>query len=129
MLALRYYHDMSEEPASNETMPRPGWRYIDWHGWNLLALGWIGIGIVVGFLTNLICTPRLRDVKLSGTVAIAFGVSVVVADLICRWRDPEANRWRRYVSRDAGGAVLFVPSWLIGLWIVGTGIVTLLVRA
>jgi hypothetical protein len=43
MLALRYHHDMSEEPMSDDVMPRPGWRYITWHGWNLLALGWIGI--------------------------------------------------------------------------------------
>ena len=120
---------MNEHPESDDLMPLPGWRYILWNGWNLLAIGWLFIGALVGLVTNLVCSPLLRDGRMNGAVAIAFGVALVVADLIWRWRDARDNGWRRYVSPIAGGAVLLIPSWLIGSWVVAAGIATLLVKA
>ncbi len=120
---------MREKPETDDMMVRPRWRYIEWHGWNLIAFGWIAVGIVAGLVTNLVCAPWLRGVHLNGTVGVAVGVAVIVADLICRWRDPEPTGWRRYFSSIAGGAVLIVPAWIIGLWIVATGVVILLGRA
>jgi hypothetical protein len=131
-IAPRYDHTMSEEPESENMTLRPRWREIEWHGWNLLALGWMFMGFVVGFVTGFVCsvfTPWLRNEQLHGTVAIAVGVSVVIADVICRTRDPETKGWRRYVSPSAGGAVLFVPAWFIALWIIGTGVLTALGKA
>ena len=109
-------HDMSEERESDGViMPRPGWRYIYWCGWNLLALGWIGVGVVVGLVTNLVCQSWLRDVQLTGTVAVAVGVSVILADLTCRWRDLEPTGWRAvFADRGRGGAVR--PG--VGAWVV-----------
>ena len=83
------------------------------------------MGFIVAFVTGFVCsvfTPWLRVQQLHGTVAVAFGVSVVIADMICRTRDPETKGWRRYLSPYAGGAVLFVPAWFIALWIIVTGI-------
>ncbi len=126
-------HDMNEERESDDVMMyRPRWRCIFWCGWNLLALGWIGVGVVVGLVTNLVCQSWLswlRDVQLTGTVAVAVGVSVILADLICRWRDLEPTGWRRYFSPFAGGAVVFVPAWVLGLWIAATGMVVLVGKA
>jgi hypothetical protein len=116
---------MREYPESDDMISRPGWRYIEWRGWNLLALGWLLLGIVVALVTNVVCAHRLRDVQHNGTVAIAAGVSVIAADLLCRWRDPEPSAWRRYVSAESGGAVLFIPAWLIAFWVVVGGIVTM----
>jgi hypothetical protein len=123
---------MSEEPATENITLRPRWRGVEWHGWNVLALGWMVMGFAVGSVTGIacsVCIPWLRDEQLHGTVAIAVGVSVVIADIICRARDPETKGWRRYLSPSAGGAVVFVPAWFIALWIIGTGILTTLGKA
>lgn len=123
---------MSEEPELEEMTLRPRWRDVEWCGWNLLALGWMLMGFVVGFVTGYVCsvfTPWLRDQQLHGTVATAVGVSVVIADIICRTRDPETIGWRRYVSPFAGGAVLSIPAWFIAMWIIVTGILTALGKA
>lgn len=121
---------MSDERETDDLMPRPGWRYVLWFGWNLLALAWIGVGIVVGALTNAVCSPVLQNgQQLQGAVSIAVGVAVVVADIICRSRDSECHGWRGFVSPFAGGALAFIPAWLIALGIIATGIATVLGKA
>ena len=106
---------------------RPGWKYALWiGGWNFLALAWIGVGAAVGIAAFYLCSPWLRKApQLNGAVSTAVGVAVVAADLIWRHRDPDSEGWTRYVSPLSGGAVVFIPAWLIGFGIIATGVATL----
>jgi hypothetical protein len=55
-------------------------------------------------------------------VAVVVGLVILLADVVCRVRDRHSTGVSRFTSRDAGGAVLAVPAWVIAAGIVGTGI-------
>jgi hypothetical protein len=101
---------------------RPRWRY-HWHGgWNYLAMAWGLIGLVAGAAASwLLEAWNLTTTQHSGIVAVVVGLVVIVADAICRGRDRHSAGVSRFTSPDAGGAVLVVPSWLLGVGIVVTG--------
>ena len=119
---------MSEERQPDDFgLTRPGWRYALWFGWNFLALAWFGVGILIAIIAEFAFAPWLGNGdRIHGAVAISVGVAVIVADLICRTVDQEAKGWTRYVSPFAGGAVICIPAWLVGIGIAATGIATVL---
>ena len=122
---------MNEEHQPDDfRLTRPGWRYALWFGWNFLALAWVGVGIIVGVVAQFAFAPWLgNDDRLQGAVTISVGVAVFVADVICRTVDRDARGWRRYASPFAGGAIIFIPAWLIAIGLVATGIAVVFGKA
>jgi hypothetical protein len=101
---------------------RPKWRYVWFRGWNYLAIAWVLVGLVAGAVASRVLQAwNLTTIQHSGIVAVVVGVVVIVADAVCRMRDRHSTGVSRFTSRDAGGAVLVVPSWLLGVVIVVTG--------
>jgi hypothetical protein len=101
---------------------RPTWRYV-WHGgWNYVAMAWVLVGLVAGTVASRVLQAwNLTTTQHSGIVALVVGLVVIVADAVCRMRDRHSTGISRFTSPDAGGAVLMVPSWLLGVGILVTG--------
>jgi hypothetical protein len=101
---------------------RPKWRYVWIRGWNYLAIAWVLVGLVAGAAASSVLTAwNLATTRHHYIVAVVVGLAIIVADAVCRLRDRHSTGVSRFISPDAGGAILVVPSWLLGVGIVVTG--------
>ena len=105
---------------------RPTWRYVWWNGWNYLAMAWMLVGgATAAVASGVLASWDLTTNRHHGAVTIVAGLAILLADIVCRLWDRQATGVSRFISPHAGGAVLAIPSWLIAVGIVGTGIAVL----
>jgi len=117
---------VSDEDEAGDWDPalRPAWRYYTVRGWNILAIAWMIMGLLVAALADLVFSRWLRNEKLLGACVITGAVAVIVADLVCRARDKEPQGAWRYLCSDAGGSIGVAPAWLLAVGALGRGVTT-----
>ena len=84
--------------------------------WNWNAIVCLVVGIGVGTLAWLGLSRALGEQDyVKGIAFILSGLSMVVLDIISRWRDRGYTGKWRLISPSAGGVVAVVPVWFVGL--------------
>jgi hypothetical protein len=76
----------------------------------LMLIGALVLAFVVGGIVDAVWPNEARGVAAGGGV---FFVSVVVADLVYRWRQNRDRGGRRFILPTTGGQIFFVPVWVI----------------
>jgi hypothetical protein len=91
--------------------------------WNIDALLLLLIGISTGVVGWFVLSALLGDGnRTKGILALLIGCVVTAVDTFWRYRRrAQSPRWW-LVSQSVGGTVFVFPGWILGLWIVGTGI-------
>jgi hypothetical protein len=87
-------------------------------------------GIFVGGLSNVLLERIIyRDTTRVGLSWMLTGMTIVAADLLCRFRATEPKGWTRFfagMGSGAGGAVRAFPMWSIGTFALTLGLLHLL---
>jgi hypothetical protein len=71
---------------------------------------------------ELLSTFMSKGVVLEGIAWTVCGITLVAADIICRYRETEPSGIARYFSPDAGGVIKTWPIWFLGAGIIILGI-------
>jgi hypothetical protein len=94
---------------------------------NVLGFAFLGLGVIVGFLTRLILDPHSVVFQDSAACThqwlhwIPLGVAAAGSDLLYRKRGSlrlGVNDFDRWFGPETGGSVFFLPVWLWGLVVV-----------
>jgi hypothetical protein len=86
------------------------------HGTNPLAGVFILIAALVATAAWFPVSWKFGDTLFSQMVAFGFGgVAMIICDLIYRARRRDTSALLRFVSPLAGGSILLLPSWIMGI--------------
>jgi hypothetical protein len=86
------------------------------HGSNPLAAAFVLIAALVATAAWFPVSWQFGDTLFSQMVAFGIGgVAMIICDLIYRARQRDTAALLRFVSPVAGGSILLLPSWILGI--------------
>ena len=83
---------------------------------NYWGLGMIVVGGLLAGLGSFVF--KLPD----ALVLIGVGLSLILVDLILRLRSRAMQRW--LLNREAGGHLLYIPVWIVGIVVVAANLLS-----